>query len=239
MILGIMQPYFFPYIGYFDHIYRCDKWVVFDITQYTTRSWMNRNRVLHPVSGWGYITCNVKKTHQRSPIYEATLLSPDETYKELIGKLSHYKKKAPYYWNVLKVIEEIFDTIQNASLVHLNVIALKCVCEYLGISFKPIIASEQDYALPPIAHPGQWALEIAGLENADLYINPPGGKNLFVPQEFRDRKIGLAFTSVPEVSYSTPGYDFIPNLSILDVMMWNSPQEIKAQLGKAPLERVI
>lgn len=236
MICGIMQPYFFPYFGYFEHIWRCDKWVVFDLTQYTPKSYMTRNSILHPVAGSQYIKIDVKKTHREDKISSVRLLSPGESEKRILNQIRHYKKRAPYYEQVVNLIQNGMESAKSDSLVDMNISVLTAVCEYLTIPFKPIIASKADYQLPPITHPGQWALEIARLENADIYLNPPGGKPIFIPREFSDYNIKLGFAPSPDFIYATPGYIFERKLSIIDVLMWNSPETARAQFGKLEVE---
>jgi len=236
MNAGVMQPYLFPYLGYFDLIFRTNTWVVLDITQYTPQTWMNRNRILHPQKGWQYITAPVKKVSEKQPISTVLLASLVEAKKGILKKLELYRKSAPYYSQVIILIEQTFDSIENDSLVSLNISSLTTVCKYLGIPFAPIVASERAFLLPEITYPGQWALEICSLLEADLYINPPGGRLLFRPDDFNARKIQLAFTRVPDFTYECGAFSFEPHLSILDVLMWNSPEYVFAHLGRAPLD---
>lgn len=235
MTAGIMQPYFFPYFGYFDHISRCDAWVVFDITQYTPKSWMTRNRILHPKNGFMYVSCDVHGS-QSMVVSDVTLKDPAASRAKLLGQLSHYRKHAPHYRQVVTLVERAFGQAGSDTLTAVDVSALRVVCEYLDITFAPIVASEADFPLPHIAHPGQWALEIAALLGADRYLNTPGGRELFRPEEFAARGIGLSFTRVPEFTYACGPYQFGPNLSILDVLMWNAPEEVRAHLGKAEVD---
>jgi len=235
MILGIMQPYFFPYLGYFDLISRCDSWVVFDSCQYTPRSWMTRNRIAHPTKDWMYFRCDVHGS-QHMAISEVELADPDKTRRTLLGQLTQYKKSAPFYRDVIELVKTSFESLPSPSLTDMNVSAMAAVCAYLGIHFAPVIASQENFELPPVCHPGQWALEISSVLHADMYINPPGGKDLFRPEEFSERGIGLAFTRVPDFEYDPAPFTFVPSLSILDVLMWNSPEQVRAQLGKDELD---
>lgn len=237
MILGIMQPYFFPHLDYFSHIANCDKWVVFDISQYTPRSWMTRNRILHPTRGWQYVGCDVHGS-QSDLISNVKIVNSVKTKKRLLGQLGHYKKKAPYYNAVISVIEKAFCNISDDFLTTLNIETIKAVCDYLSIHFDPLIASKSNFDLPKITHPGQWALEISMIMQASVYINPPGGRDLFRPEKFAKQKIQLAFTQNSPFKYSCSPYKFESQLSILDVLMWNSPKEIKAAIGAMRIEYV-
>lgn len=236
MILGIMQPYFFPYLGYFELIARSERWVVFDTVNFQPKSWMSRNRVLHPSSGWQYINMTIAAASQNQLIKDVALHNPADDARKIAGQLAHYKKKAPFYAEVLEIIERTFSGGASASLVALNVAAMAETCRYLGVVFEPVLASSMDMSTFSVSHPGQWALEISTLLGAHTYINPPGGKSIFRPEEFKERNIKLAFTRLNNFSYESPGYSFEPHLSVIDVMMWNSPEDIRQALTQSDLE---
>ncbi len=131
MRVGIMQPYFFPYLGHFSLIAAVDEWIVFDVTQYTPKTWMNRNRVLHPKAGWQYITVPLANSSISIRTNEAKVQSLAQAERSSLGKLSHYKKRAPYFRQVNDVVRKVFNGSPDNSLVGLNVTALNIVCEYL------------------------------------------------------------------------------------------------------------
>jgi len=226
MKLGIMQPYFFPYLGHFSLIASVDEWIVFDITQYTPKTWMNRNRILHPNEGWQYITVPLSNSSISIKIHEARILDLPKTKTNIAGKLSHYKKKAPYFEAVNSLFGEVFDAAIDVSLVHLNVLGLKAVCRYLEIPFKYRICSEMNLSLPEDLGPGQWALEICSQLGATGYVNPASGQAIFNPESFAERGIELYFAQPTEFSYGTGPYRYEPCLSIIDVLMWNAPNVV-------------
>jgi hypothetical protein len=230
MKLAIMQPYFFPYLGHFALISQCEKWVVFDITQYTPKSWMSRNRVLHPKQGWNYISVPLANGSISIKTAQAKILCFEELAPSLLGKLSHYRKRAPFYEPVTRLIAEIFST-QTDSLVALNVRALAVVCRYLGIRFEHVLASELDLGLPEIDHPGGWAPAISQRLGAAEYINPIGGRAIFRPADFDAAGVALKFLYFRNLVYPTGPYQFEEGLSILDVMMWNEPTVIRDALA--------
>lgn len=230
MKLGIMQPYFFPYLGHFALIAQCDKWVVFDVTQYTPKSWMSRNRILHPRKGWNYISVPLANSSISIKTAEAKILSFADLAPSLLGKLSHYRKKAPLYTPVARLIAETF-AVPTDSLVTLNVRALDVVCRYLGIRFDPALASAMDLPLPAIDHPGGWAPAISRCLGATEYINPIGGRSLFRQPDFDAVGVVLKFLHFRSFVYPTGSYPFEEGLSILDVMMWNDPAAIRAAIA--------
>jgi WbqC-like protein family len=222
-----MQPYFFPYIGHFALIANVDKWVVFDISQYTPRTWINRNRVLHPKSGTNWISVPLNNSSISIKIHEAKILDFEATRKSVMGKLSHYRRVAPFFSEVEEVVNEAFSSSSgNNSLVNLNVNALDRVCKYIGMNFEWSICSKMQLALSENLGPGDWALEICTSLGANCYINPVGGRSLFSPEKYERRGIDLKFLHVGEFAYSPVRYEFIPNLSIIDVLMWNSPAKV-------------
>ncbi len=220
MKLGIMQPYFCPYIGYFALIAHTDQWVVFDITQYTRKTWMNRNRIAHPTKGWQYITVPVIKAPLSTKIYETKILDLATFKKESLIQIELYKKHAPFYEQVKALIIQGFENTLTDSLVELNVNFLKVFCQYLAIPFNYLICSEENFPLPDITHPGQWALEISTLLQAHEYVNPLGGQSIFHLPDFIEREIKLSFLSLPALLYNPRPWEFIENLSIIDVLMW-------------------
>lgn len=230
MRMGIMQPYFFPYPGHFALIAHTDHWLVFDITQYTPRSWMNRNRILHPTSGWQYVTVPLANASISITTAQAQILDRQKAKTDILGKLAHYKKRAPYFRQVTALVEDVFDNTKTDSLVALNVMSLKAVCTYLDIPFHYQICSEMDLDLPANMGPGDWAPAICARVGATHYVNPSGGRDLFRTEDFTRHAIGLSFAEYHQLDYPVRGYSFEPHLSILDAMMWLAPAQIADHL---------
>lgn len=227
MKLGIMQPYFYPYIGYFNLIYKTEKWIVFDVVQYNSKSWMNRNRIMHPKSGWQYVSIPVKKSSRGTLIKDIEIQNKEDALNRILGQLIHYKKRAKYYQNVIDLVNEGFNSAKSNKLTDLNISTLQAVCNYLNMDFNWSKCSEMDFDFSNVNHPGQWALEISRQLDAKQYINPPSGKDIFNPREWEDAGIDLVFTKMPQFNYPCPSYEFVENLSILDVLMWNSSEKVR------------
>lgn len=231
MKLGIMQPYFFPYLGYFELIYRTDFWVVFDVVQYNARSWMNRNRIHHPTEGTQYISAPVRRAGHGTAIRDVRLVDRAAALSRILGQLNHYRRHAPHYDAVVALVRDAFAAAEGDRLVDLNVAGLAAVCRHLDIPFRWSACSDLGVDLSAVEHPGQWALEIADYLGASEYLNPPGGRDLFRPEEWRSRGISLRFTSLPTLRYDCRPYAFVEHLSILDVLMWISPGNVRAYLS--------
>ena len=227
IFLGIMQPYFFPYLGYFQLISKTDKWVVFDIVQYNKKTWMNRNRILHPKSGWQYITVPVRKSPIGTPISDVMTVDPIKYLKKINGQLEHYKNHAPYYEKVIDLLGIGFENRISDRLVDLNVSTLSVICDYLEIKFNWKLCSEINLELQEIEKAGDWALKICEDLGATDYINPPGGRGLFDPKDWEKSGIRLMFMEPNDFVYPCVHYQFEKNLSIVDVLMWNHRDLVK------------
>jgi hypothetical protein len=230
VILGIMQPYFFPYIGYYALIARTDRWVVFDVVQYNARSWMNRNRVLHPRTGWQYVGVPVHHAPKGTPIHDISLQDKDAALARLLGQIEHYRRHAPHFPAVVELVRGAFARTPTNRLVDLNVATLAATCDYLGVAFDESLCSEMNLHLEGIEHAGQWALRISAQLGASTYLNPPGGRDIFRPAEWAAAGIAIGFVDPPPLRYDCRPYAFVEHLSILDVLMWNRPDTVAAAL---------
>ncbi|RJR15163.1 MAG: hypothetical protein C4581_12625 [Nitrospiraceae bacterium] len=228
MKLGIMQPYFYPYLGYFDLINYSDKWVVFDTVQYIRHGWMNRNRIVNPNGGWQYIIAPLKKHSRNTLIKDIEVMDDPGWHSRILGQIQHYRK-APYFTEVYRLMEECLE-IRESSLSRLNVAILCNVCRYLDISFKYEFYSEMDLKIGQIEGPADWALRISEAMGAGEYVNPPGARNMFDEAKFQELGMKLTIRELPVFVYECGGFEFVPGLSIIDVLMWNSPEQIKNYL---------
>ena len=224
-----MQPYFFPYAGYFELIASTDRWVVFDTVKYNRRSWMTRNRILGPRLGWQYVGVPVRRMVSGTPVHAITVVDKRAALGRLLAQLAHYRRAAPCYRQVTRLVEEGFARSASERLVDLNVGTQAAVCEYLQIPFRWQLCSESGFDLGAVEHPGQWALRICESMKAQAYVNPPGGVDLFRTEEWTRAGIALEFLEVTPLRYACPPYRFEPRLSILDALMWLHPDAVRAQ----------
>jgi hypothetical protein len=231
MKLGIMQPYFFPYLGYFDLINRSDSWVVFDSAQYIRHGWVNRNRILHPTTGWQYIIVPLKKHERETPINQIETQPYEQWAPRILGQMQHYKKKAPGYAIASGLVEDCLAQGET-NLARLNATTLRKTCEILGIPFNSKTFSEMKLDHGPVNGPGDWALRISEAVHATEYINPLGGMELFDPAAFGASGIKLTIQEPFEFQYECRGYQFEPGLSVIDALMWNSPETVREHLTK-------
>ena len=229
MKLAIMQPYFFPYIGYFSLIKQSDQFILFDTPQYIRHGWIERNRILKVDGEALYIKVPLKK-HKRDITINNLLINNTENWKEKIfAQLVPYKKKAPNYWKVISLLKEIFD-FDSESMVELNYNSLKKTCEYLGITTPISIWSNMDIEIDEVNAPDEWALNICKALDANTYYNPIGGLSFFDKEKYQKEKIELKFLNMIPSPYRQLSNDFVSFLSIIDVMMFNSVDEITKML---------
>jgi len=235
MKLGIMQPYFFPYIGYFSLIKHTDEFILLDTVQFIRHGWIERNRILKPSDGWQYIMVPLKK-HSRETLIKNIEINNEQQWKEkILAQLQHYKKQAPYFSNVIDILNEIFSK-EYATIVDLNLASLKTVCNYLGINTPIQVFSLMNIDIEPANAPDEWALNICkALGNVDEYWNPPGGQSFFDRKKYENAGINLKFHSAILTDYDQKRNVFEPGLSILDVMMFNSIEEINKMLDNYEL----
>lgn len=235
-MLGIMQPYFFPYLGYFQLISCVDRWVVFDVVQYMRHHWVNRNRILHPNQGWQYIVVPLA-SHSREALIKDICITTLPWREKIVAQFAHYKKRAPYYLKTIEFVKFcLFDVAEGkTSLALLNHAILKETCRYLSVPYNATVCSEMGLDLSQVKHPGEWALAISRHLGAHEYVNPIGGAAIFEPADFRKANIRLTFLSPRLREYVQKGYDSHAGLSIIDVLMWNSLDEVRLMLKEYDL----
>jgi hypothetical protein len=226
-----MQPYFLPNLGYFDLIRNSDHWIVFDTPQYIRHGWVNRNRILHPETGWQYIVAPVCKHARDTPIHGIRTVEGTDWRRRILRQLTHYRRSAPHYAEALKLVTEVLSPATD-SLARLNVHGLEAACRRLDIDFRFSILSEMGLELDPVRGPGEWALRICQALGATEYVNPPGGEPLFDRGAFEAAGVRLHIRRMPTLDYDCPGYRFEPGLSIVDAMMWNRSETIRGHLER-------
>ncbi|PWW36482.1 WbqC family protein [Chromohalobacter israelensis] len=222
MKAAVMQPYFLPYIGYFQLMHYADIWVVFDDIQFIDKGWVNRNRVLHPEDEkrWQYITIPLKGRHQFSKINEVKINDEKNWRKEIRGKVSHYKKRrAPYYNQGLEVLNKCL-SMEESNLSEFVINSLEVMKRFLGIS-TPIVRQPVNLVEGgKVSHAGLWALEICKQIGASHYINPIGGQHLFNINEYKEKGVDVSFLGSNLTPYYQKRHCFEGGLSILDMIMW-------------------
>ncbi len=238
MRIAIMQPYFYPYLGYFSLIKNTEKFILFDPVQYIRHGWIERNRVLKQNGGWNYVQVPLVKNKGRETIIKDLEVRVNENWKaKILGQLTFYKKKAPHYHQVINLLKDSLDE-NETSLVRIVENTLKMTCDYIGIKHDILVFSEMNVKISSeeIKDPDDWALQICKkMHGVDEYWNPPGGKSFFSREKYEEAGIKLKFHEMELNEYPQLGDEFEKGLSIIDVLMFNSPEEVKAMLDNYSL----
>lgn len=219
MKIGINQPYLFPYLGYFQLINAVDKFVIHDDVQFIKGGWINRNRIL--VNGQPKLfTFSVKGDHSKLNINERFFSAQYEKDRQKFMRiLKHAYSHAPYFKQVYNLLDKVLSTSEkNISIM--TTTSLREVCDYLGVTTPFVISSQikKDNSLKGEAR----VIEINKRLNSTQYINPGGGTSLYSTETFAKHGLRLSFIKTRDVKYPQLGNTFIPNLSIVDVLMFNS-----------------
>lgn len=226
MKLGIMQPYFFPYIGYWQLMNAVDKYVIYDDVNFIKGGWINRNRIL--MNGQPkMINLQMQGASPNKLINEVETAGNEILNRKLLRSLESAYKKAPYYNEIIEILEDIINQPKK-SLSEYIAYSIKEVCKYLDIKTEIIISStiNKNNELK-----GQdKVIHICKLLNADEYYNAIGGQELYSFEDFKNNGIELSFLKTNNINYKQFSNEFVPNLSIIDVMMFNSKASIKEML---------
>lgn len=229
--IAVMQPYLFPYIGYLQLINSVDKFVLYDDVNFINKGWINRNRIL--LNGKDYLfTLPCEKASQNKLINEIEVISEEITIKKLLMTIKSAYGKAPFFESVYEIIEKVleFDKIALSQIVYNSI---KSVLNYLEIE-KEIVFSSREYANRELKKADR-LIDICKRENCNNYINAIGGKDIYDKKYFEMNGINISFLKPNEIQYKQFGNEFIPNLSIIDVMMFNDKKTILEFLSQYTL----
>lgn len=227
MKVGIMQPYFFPYIGYWQLLNAVDKYVVYDDVNYIKNGWINRNRIL--INGQPHwFTLPLDKASPFNLINEINISSENKVKENMLKTLHMAYHKAPFFNEVFPLVEKtIFYSLNLSESLFFSI---QEITKYLGIRTELILSStlNKDNTLKG----KNKVLSICKLLNADVYLNAIGGQDLYDKQEFQEHNLKLEFLQTDKVIYKQLKNQFVPNLSIIDVLMFNSAEQVKQMLNQ-------
>ena len=225
MTIGIHQPYLFPYLGYWQLMNYVDKYVISDSLQHIKRGFINRNNIL--IKGQRHMfTLEVLGVHLHTRINEVEV---GGNAKKIVKSIFHAYCHAPYFKDVFPMIEEILLNDEKNLARYLGNSIIR-VARYLDMETEFIYES----GLPERHDLKAQSLIIDTCKrlHADRYINAIGGRKLYDKEAFLKEGIELNFLKMDDIVYKQFNHEFIPNLSIIDVMMFNSKDEVKALLTK-------
>jgi hypothetical protein len=237
MKIGIMQPYFFPYIGYWQLMNAVDEYLIIDNVNYIKSGYINRNRILvngNPI----YFGIPIKKASQNRLICEHEHDLDEKKIDKLLTTINSAYAKAPYFQSTYEHIKEILEfgiTPEGLNLADFLENAIKKTATKLGID-TPIMRSSQEVKLDGSYRREHLVIAYCKKRNADEYYNAIGGTKLYFQKFFEDSGVALSFVKTNEdISYKQFTDTFVPNLSIIDVMMFCSPEQISDLLTQFSL----
>ena len=217
MKIAIMQPYFLPYIGYWQLIASVDAFVVYDNIKYTKKGWINRNRFLRNGVEAAF-SLPLRKDSDFLDVNQRFLADSFER-EDMLNRFREAYRKAPEFSSVMPLLEGI---IRNpvSNLFDYIFASIQLVCEFLGIRTPLVVSStiDCDYSLKAAGR----VQAICKALGSDTYVNPVGGMELYSKEDFARNGIDLKFLKALPFEYEQSGNAFVPWLSILDVLMFNN-----------------
>lgn len=216
-----MQPYFMPYIGYFQLIAAVDTFIVYDNIKYTKKGWINRNRMLQ--NGKDVMFSLPLKSDSDSLDVCERELAADFNRDKLLNQFKGAYRRAPYFEQTFPLVEQIVrheDTNLFRFLHH----SIAKTCEHLGITTE--IKFSSGIAIDRNLKNQDKVLALCEAVGANTYVNAIGGMALYSKEAFRERGVELKFIKSKPFEYAQFGDVFVPWLSIIDVMMFNAPEQI-------------
>jgi len=222
MRLAIMQPYYFPYIGYFQLIAAVDMFVVYDDIKYTKKGWINRNRMLQNGKDVMF-TLPLKSDSDYLDVRER-VLAADLNRDKLLNQFKGAYARAPYFAQAFPLIENIV-RYEDANLFRFLYHSIARICEYVGITTEIKLSSSLmiDHDLKNQDR----VIALCEAAGATSYVNAIGGVALYSKAMFREKNIDLKFIQSKPFEYPQFDNEFVPWLSIIDVMMFNPVDSIQ------------
>ena len=245
MKLAIMQPYFFPFIGYFQAINAVDKYILYENLDYIKDGWMNRNRVLIKDRNPSYLAVILDGRSSNKKIHEIELNTSFNWRRKLLNKVFLNYKGSLFFDESYHLIEECIN-IDSDKLFVYNSKIVKKIADYLELDteiqydnrhFLPLERKIASGMIESTKFDAKLmrVFEICKHENADVFVNAIGGRALYDKIKFKENGIDLYFVETEEIEYKQFSANFHPNLSIIDVLMHNGKDRTKDLLNNYKL----
>ena len=231
MKIAIMQPYIFPYLGYYQLVGAVDQFVFFDDVNFMKKSWINRNQLLQHDKPLRF-TIPLINASQNRLINEIELSEFSIWRKAFLKTIELNYKKAPHFGPIFKWMSEFFFLKEYSHIGTIAIASIKAVAVLLGLNVKFLNSSEIIYRNTTMQKGPEKVIEICKILKAENYINPKNGTALYDSKEFEVENIKLNFIAMNSIVYNQFKPDeFVPNLSIIDVLMFNTPEQIRYMLS--------
>lgn len=216
-----MQPYFFPYLGYWQLIDAVDCFVLFDEAQYIKQGWVNRNRILKREGGWQYIGVPVAKHAMTCAIRDVLIADAPHWKKRVLSQLAAYRTSAPFYKETINLVK--YDLLNDCekNIAELNCGIIRKLAKILSIKSRILVSSEYGFDYRSVSSAGDFAFVHAQHLGAEEIINPVNGVHMLDTEKLNSSNIKIKALHPPQITYPQGGNDFESSLSIIDVLMFN------------------
>ena len=232
MKLAVMQPYFFPYSGYFSLIHSVDHFMFFDDVQYNKKSWMSRNRLLNIEKEDPYFIRPALIKPEYRMLFTNVKLDNNENWKlKLLEQMNGYKNKAPFFPEIRTLMEKILEK-EYEYLTAFNINSIIEISKTLGFTTKFDKYTDYNFWFEEKPGEGDWGRVIAKELSASHYINSPGGESFILPEAFSKINLKLGFIQPNLKSYKQMTSEFIPGLSIIDMLLFNGFEQTAALISE-------
>ena len=223
MRVAIVQPYLFPYLGYYQLAVSVDRWVFFDDVMYIKRGYINRNYIL--LNGAAHrFSVPIREQSNLRAINEHYVILP---FHKILKAIAQAYAKAPYFSHVFPMVASVLDG-RETNIARIAGASLHAVLDYLGIGIQDSWSSA--FSGHQHLKAQDRVLAICMTMGASEYVNPIGGVELYDEETFAARGIRLLFHRMRPVSYRQGDFPFVPNLSMIDVLMHNHPDRVTTLL---------
>jgi hypothetical protein len=222
MKVAIMQPYMLPYLGYFQLIAAVDMFIVYDNIEYTKKGWINRNRICRNGEAVTF-TVPLKGASDHLNVCERELAADFKPGK-LLNQIKGAYQRAPHFAQVFPLTERIVGFAENNLFRFLHH-SIRATCEFLDIRTEIRVSSsiDIDHALKKQSK----VLALCRAVGGRTYVNASGGMDLYSREDFQSHGIDLKFIRSKPFEYKQFGSAFVPMLSIIDVLMFNSIEDVR------------
>ena len=223
MTIAIMQPYIFPYVGYFHLIMAVEKFIFYDDVDFIKRGWINRNRILLDGKEYLFSVPCIKPTYKKKICdIKVDLNSPE--IQKLLKTFYHAYSKAPFFSVIYPLLLKVFHP-RLTSISALSIDSIKMVMDYLEVKKVFKVSSMQGYNNIDMDKANR-LIDITKQEGESVYINPKGGDSLYDKPYFKEQNIDLVFLQPEFTEYKQNTSGFVAGLSIIDVLMHCDKEQV-------------
>jgi hypothetical protein len=235
MKVAVMQPYLFPYLGYYQLVNAVDKFVFFDDVNFINKGWINRNQILQQNEACRF-TLPLVKASQNRMINEIEIADFVKWRKDFIKQIEFNYKKAPCFAFLCSWLRDFLFSKEYKLISDLTAGSVQAIAGLLGMSTAFEFSSALNYRNEATQDGQSKILRICEMMGADSYINPKNGTGLYDMQHFKNKNISLNFIQMEDIIYRQFQADkFVPYLSMIDVLMFNDIEEARRLLNKYTL----